>query len=183
MLCACPSSVEWAYKHEPQCHRRPVRSADVPDVGHVMTILTMFEKSPKSHLLSDRHMIFSPEHNSPSSVRLWRERANSSSGLAVACDRRWPVFTKSDFRILNFVTLLTGSGNENEKSGSVTPRTCVSSFQKWNPHVDITSGAPRRPPPVLLKRLFPTFFKNSPKIHFRSDRPEVLAQHVGPRGP
>ena len=141
MLCACPSSVEWAYKHEPQCHRRPVRSADVPDVGHVMNILTMFAKSPKSHLLSDRHPIFSPELCWLSSVRLRRERANSASGLAVECDRTCPVLTKSDFRILNFVTLLTGSGNENGKSGSVTPRSCVSSFQKWNPHVDITSGS------------------------------------------
>ena len=141
MLCACPSSVEWAYNHEPQCHRRPVRSADVLDVGHVMTKLTMFEKSPKSHLLSDRHVIFSPELSWPSSVRLRRERANSASGLAVACDRTCPVLTKSDFRILNFVTLLTGSGNKNGKLGSVTPRSCVSSFQKWNPHVDITSGS------------------------------------------
>ena len=142
MLCACPSSVEWAYKHEPQCHRRPVRSADVPDVGHVMTKLTMFEKSPKSHLLSDRHTIFSPELSWPSSVRLRRERANSASGLAVECDRTCPVLTKSDFRILNFVTLLTGSGN---RCDPVTPSSTpspVSSFQKWNPHVDITSGSP-----------------------------------------
>ena len=141
MLCACPSSVEWAYSHEPQWIRRPVRSADVLDVGHVMTKLTMFEKSPKSHLLSDRHEIFCSMCHWPSSVRLWRERVNSTSGLAVECDRTCPVLTKSDFRILNFVTLLTGSGNENEKSGSVTPRSCVSSFQKWNPHVDITSGS------------------------------------------
>ena len=142
MLCACPSFVEWAYNHEPQCHRRPVRSADVLDVGHVMTKLTMFEKSPKSHLLSDRHAIFSPELSWPSSVSLRRERANSASGLPVLCDPMWHVFTKCDFRTFDFVTLLTGSGNENGKSGSVTPRSCVSSFQKWNPHVDITSGSP-----------------------------------------
>ena len=154
MLCACLSSVEWAYKHEPQCHRRPVRSADVPDVGHVMTILTMFEKSPKKHFLSDRHVIFSPEHSWPSSVRLRRERANTTSGLAVACDRTCPVLTKSDFRILNFVTLLTGSGN---RCDPVTPSSApspVSSFQKWNPHVDITSGSAAMTPLSWRKRLF-----------------------------
>ena len=114
MLCACLSSVELAYKHEPQCHRRPVRSADVLDVGHVMTILTMFEKSSKSHLLFDRHSISSTERSWPSSVRLRRERANSASGLPVLCDPIWHVFTKCDFRTFDFVTLLTGSGNENK---------------------------------------------------------------------
>ena len=154
MLCACLSSVEWAYNHEPQCHRRPVRSADVLDVGHVMTKLTMFEKSPKSHLLSDRHVIFSPELSWPSSVSLRRERANSASGLVVACDRTCPVLTKSDFRILNFVTLLTGSGN---RCDHATPRSTpspVSSFQKWNPHVDITSGSAAMTPLSWRKRLF-----------------------------
>ena len=154
MLCACPSSVEWAYSHEPQWIRRHVRSADVLDVGHVMTKLTLFEKSPKSHLLSDRQAIFSFEHSWPSSVRLRRERANTASGWAVACDRTCPVLTKSDFRILNFVTLLTGSGN---RCDHVTPNSApspVSSFQKWNPHVDITSGSAAMTPLSWRKRLF-----------------------------
>ena len=154
MLCACLSSVEWAYKHEPQCHRRPARSADVPDVGHVMTILTMFEKSPKSHLLSDRHTIFSPELCWPSSVRLRRERANSASGLAVVCDRTCPVLTKSDFRILNFVTLLTGSGNRCDHVTPLSRRGIVPCVQKWNPHVDITSGSAAIARPSWRKRLF-----------------------------
>ena len=154
MLCACPSSVEWAYNHEPQWIRRPVRSADVLDVGHVMTKLTMFEKSPKSHLLSDRHEIFCTMCHWPSSVRLWRERMNCTSGLPVLCDPMWHVFTKCDFRTFDFVTLLTGSGNENQKSGSVTTPECVSGFQKWNPHVDITSGLPRRAPLNWRKHVF-----------------------------
>ena len=107
-----------------------MRSADVLDVGHVMTKLTMFEKSPKSHLLSDRHVIFSPELSGPSSVRQRRERANSASGLVAACDRTCPVLTKSDFRILNFVTLLTGSGNRCDHATPLSSPECVSGFQK-----------------------------------------------------
>ena len=155
MLCVWLSSVEWAYYHEPQCHRRPVRTADVLDVGHVMTKLTMFAKSPKIHFKPDRHEIFCPVLSWPSSVRLRRERIKSASGLPVLRDHVRPVFEKSENPIFNFVTLLTGSGNENQKSGSVTTPQCVSSFQKWNPHVDITSGAPRRAPPNWPKHVFP----------------------------
>ena len=183
MLCAWPSPLERAISGEPKCHRWPVRSDDVIHVAQVMTELTKFEKSPKIGLTEYRHAIFFSEQNWPSTVSLRRDLVNSASGLRATCDRSWPVFEKSDFRFFHFEHLLTGSRNKIRKSGSVTTRSHVPSFQKWNPHVDITSGAPRRPPPVLLKRLFPTFFKNSPKIHFRSDRPEVLAQHVGPRGP
>jgi hypothetical protein len=55
---------------------------------------------------------------------------NSASGLPVLRDPVRPVFEKSENRIFNFVTLLTGSGNEIQKSGSVTTPQCVSSFQK-----------------------------------------------------
>ena len=107
-----------------------MRSADVLDVGHVMTKLTMFEKSPKIHFQSDRHEIFCTVRSGPSSVTLRRERTNSASGLPVLRDHVRPVFEKSENRIFNFVTLLTGSENENQKSGSVTTPQCVSSFQK-----------------------------------------------------
>ena len=154
MSCAWLFSVEWAYLHEPEFHRGPVRSSDVLDVGHVMTWLTMFEKSSISRFLSDRHAIFCDERRWPSYVRLWRLRVNSTSCLPATCYRSWHVLTKCDFRTFDFVTLLTGSGNENQKSGSVTTPECVSGFQKWNPHVDITSGSPAIAPPNWRKRLF-----------------------------
>ena len=156
MLCVWLSSVECAYSHEPQCHRRPVRSADVLHVGHVMTKLTMFENSPMSRFLSDRHAIFCPERSWPSSVRLRRERVNTTSGLPAACDRRWPVLTKCDFDTFDFGNFLTGSGNENRKSGSVRARDHVSCVQQWNPHVDTTSGWPAIDPLNLWKRVFLT---------------------------
>jgi len=55
---------------------------------------------------------------------------NSASGLPAPCDRVGPVFEKCDFGIFDFVTLLTGSGNEIQKSGSVRARSYVPSFQK-----------------------------------------------------
>ena len=100
------------------------------DVGHVMTKLTMFEKSSKIHFRSDRHEIFCIVRIWPSSVRLRRERMNSASGLPVLRDTVRPVFEKSENPIFNFVTLLTGSGNEIQKSGSVRARSYVPSFQK-----------------------------------------------------
>ena len=166
MLCAWLSSVERAISGEPKCHRWPVRSDDVIHVGHVMTELTKFENSPKIGLTEYRHAIFFSEQNWPSSVRRRRDRVNTASGLRATCDRRWPVFEKCDFRFFDFEHLLTGSGNKNRKSGSVRARSYVPSFQKWNPHVDITSGAPRRPPPVLLKRLFPTDIQKFAKNPF-----------------
>jgi hypothetical protein len=90
--------------------------------------------------------------------------------LPTACDRTWPIFEKCDFDIFDFVTPLTGSGNKILTFFLFQARDLASSFQKWNPHVDITSGSPRGARPVLLKRLFGPMFKNSPKIHFRSDR-------------
>jgi len=154
MFCVWSSSVEWAIFHEPQCHRWPARSADVLDVGHVMTKLTKFENSPKIRLSEYRHAIFFSEQNWPSSVRLRRDRVNTPSGLRATCDRRWPVFEKSDFRIFDFEHLLTGSGNKNRKLGSVTTPERVSSFQKWKQRVDITYRSPAIAPPVLWKRVF-----------------------------
>ena len=156
MLCAWLSSVERAISHEPQCPRWPVRSDDVMHVEHVMTKLTKFENSPKIGLTECRQAVCCSVQNWPSSVRLRRARMNTTSGLWATCDRIWPLFEKCDFDFFDFEHLLTGSRNKNRKSGSVTTPEHVSSFQKWNPHVDITSGSPAIAPPVLLKRLFPT---------------------------
>ena len=154
MFCVWSSSVEWAIFHEPQCHRWPARSADVLDVGHVMTKLTKFENSPKIRFSEYRHAIFFSEQNWPSSVRLRRDRVNTTSGLRATCDRRWALFEKSDFRIFDFEHLLTGSGNTFAKCYRPITPTMVPCVEQKKLRPDITSGSRDLEPPVLWKRVF-----------------------------
>jgi hypothetical protein len=130
-----------------------------------------------------RRAIFCAEQNWPSSVRLRRERMNTTSGLWATCDRTWPLFKKCNFDFFHFVTLLTGSGNKNRKSGSVTTPEHVSSFQKWNPHVDITSGWPAIAPLNWRKRLFLTDVRKFAIIPFPVRMFWNLGSGCRPMGP
>ena len=114
----------------------------------------MFEKSSISRFLSDRHAISCADRSWPSHVRCWRRRVNTASGLPAACDRSWHVLEKCDFDIFDFDNFWTGSGNENGKSGSVRARSYVPSVQRWNPHVDTTSGSRDLEPLNSRKRHF-----------------------------
>jgi hypothetical protein len=114
----------------------------------------MFDKSLISRFLSDCHAIFCDERRWPSHVRLRRLRVNTTTGLPAACYRSWHVLTICDFDIFDFDNFWTGSSNKIWIFFLFQARDPLSSIQRWNPRVDITSGSPRGAPLNLLKRLF-----------------------------